>query len=75
MKFLIKNFPISRIKYNGRFRRGIKFDNGKTYLCSDHNAMINLKYLLMDVLKETFLVDDTTCLVVLDNFLQVQEIG
>lgn len=74
-KFLAKNFPITRVKHNGRFRRGIKFDDGQVYLCSDKNAMIRLKYLLIDVLRETFLVDDTTCLAVLDNFLQVQEIG
>lgn len=75
MKFLVRNFPVSRIKHNGRFRRAIVFDGGDIYLCSDQNRLIELKYKLMVVLKETFLVDDSTCIIALDNFLQIEELG
>ena len=74
-KFLVRHFPVSRIKHNGRFRRAIVFDDGEVYLCSDHNRLIELKYKLMNVLKETFLVDDTICIIVLSNFLQIEELG
>jgi hypothetical protein len=75
MKFLVRSFPISRIKHNGRFRRAIVFDDGEVFLCSDNNRLIELKYKLMVVLKETFLVDDTICIIVLNNFLQIEELG
>lgn len=75
MKFLSRNFPVSRFKHNGRFRRAIVFDDGDVYLYSDQKHMVVLKYKLMVVLKETFLADDTICLTVLDNFLQLEELG
>lgn len=75
LKFLNQCFPVARVKHNGRFRRAIIFDDGVTYLYSDQRAMIALKYKLMNVLKETFLADDTICLAVLDNFLKVEEQG
>jgi hypothetical protein len=74
-KFLVRNFPVSRIKHNGRFRRAIIFDDGEIYLYAEQKHMIALKYKLMNVLKETFLVNDTICLAVLDNFLQLDELG
>jgi len=75
LKFLSRNFPVSRVKYNGRFRRAIMFDDGEAYLCSDQQRMVALKYKLIVVLKETFLSDDSICIAVLDNFLQTEELG
>lgn len=74
MKFLTRNFPVSRIKHNGRFRRAIVFDDGTIYLYSDQKQMIALKYKLMGVLKDTFLANDSICLAVLDSFLQLDEL-
>ena len=73
MKFLHRNFPVSRVKYNGRFRRGIIFDDGEVYLYSDPKHMVSIKYKLINVLRETFLVNDDVCLIVLDHFLRTNE--
>jgi hypothetical protein len=72
-KFLTRNFPVSRIKHNGRFRRAIVFDDGEVYLCSDPKAMNELKHKLVDILKKTFILDESICRIVLDNFLQIGE--
>ena len=73
LKFLSRNFPVSRIKHNGRFRRAIIFDDGEVYLCSDSKAMNILKAKLTQTLKETFILDESICRIVLDNFLQTTE--
>jgi hypothetical protein len=42
-KYLNKNYPVQRLKYNGKFKRAILFDNGKTYLLSNNNDKPFLK--------------------------------
>lgn len=36
-KYLNRNYPVQRLKYNGKFKRAIIFDNGRTYLLSNKN--------------------------------------
>lgn len=75
LKFLVINYPISRIKNNTptkkniRFKRGILLDNGKTYFLSDSLSMIEIKHRLLDILKKVFYYDEITCLSVLNRFL------
>lgn len=42
-KYLNRNYPVQRLKYDGKFKRAILFDNGKTYLLSNKNDKPYLK--------------------------------
>ena len=42
-KYINRNYPVQRLKHNGKFKRAIIFDNGKTYLLSNHNDKPYLK--------------------------------
>lgn len=42
-KYLNRNYPIQRLKFNGKFKRAILFDNGRTYLVSNPNDKPYLK--------------------------------
>ena len=44
-KFLEANYPVSRIKYNLRFRRAIILDDGSFFILCDNNHQ-TLKYKL-----------------------------
>lgn len=41
--YLSKNYPVQRIKNNGKFKRCVVFDNGKMYLLSNQNDKLSLK--------------------------------
>lgn len=75
LKFLVINYPISRVKNSTpinkhiRFKRGILLDNGKTYFLSDKLAIIEVKHRLLDILKKVFYCNELTCLAVLNRFL------
>jgi hypothetical protein len=42
-KYLQMNYPVQRLKHNGKFKRAILFDSGKTYMLSDKNDKPYLK--------------------------------
>jgi hypothetical protein len=42
-KYLQRNYPVQRLKHNGKFKRAILFDSGKTYMLSDKNDKPYLK--------------------------------
>jgi hypothetical protein len=42
-KYLNRNYPVQRLKYDGKFKRAILFDNGRTYLLSNKNDKPYLK--------------------------------
>ena len=42
-KYLNRNYPVQRLKYDGKFKRAILFDNGNTYLLSNKNDKPYLK--------------------------------
>lgn len=71
-KYLEKTYPISRVKHNTRFRRGILFDDGRTYILGDKLQLTTLKFKLIESLKFIFLCDETTCHLVVDNLLKTK---
>lgn len=73
LKFLGRNYPVSRVKHNSRFRRAIILDSGSTYILGDSIDRDPLKYELMGVLKTVFCFDEDIIRVVLDNFLHIKQ--
>ena len=71
LKFLEKNFPISRVKHFDKFRRAIILDSG-TYILSDEGQHRQLKFQLVVILKKVFYIDDATAKAVLSNFLNLK---
>jgi len=71
LKFLERNYPISRLKFNGRFKRGIVLDNGEAFLVSTTQHNIQLKKRLIDILIKVFGCDEATSRAVLSNFLRL----
>ncbi len=72
IKFLEKNYPVSRIKYEQRFKRAIILDDGSIYGLSNEDSRIRLKYELMDKLRLVFDCDDIIISLVLNNFLNIK---
>ena len=71
MKFLERNYPVSRIKDNMRFKRAIILDNGISYLLGDATAHIQLRLQLNQILKTVFYCDENTSRTVLKKFLNL----
>ena len=59
VKFLQRNYPVSRIKVNSRFKRAIVLDDG-AYLLSDGESARPLKTKLIQTLKTVFDCDANT---------------
>jgi len=73
LKFLERNYPVSRVKDKMRFKRGIIFDDGSIYFLSDASQRLVLYHKLIDTLITVFNCDETTCKVILCNFLQLKQ--
>jgi hypothetical protein len=71
MKFLERNYPVSRIKDNMRFKRVIILDNGVSYLLGDATSHIQLRLQLNQILKTVFYCDENTSRTVLKKFLNL----
>ncbi len=71
MKFLERNYPVSRVKDNMRFKRAIILDNGTSYLLSDEHSHIQLRLQLNQILKTVFYCDENTSRTVLKKFLNL----
>jgi hypothetical protein len=52
-KFLIRSFPIKRIKHNGKFKRGIILNN-KTFILKNKEEHFTLKQELSKILSIVF---------------------
>jgi hypothetical protein len=72
LKFLERNYPVTRVKHNMRFRRAILLDNGQTFILSEQGSCVQLKFQLLDILHQIFDCDDIICRVVLDSFLPIK---
>ena len=70
VKFLQRNYPVSRIKVNSRFKRAIVLDDG-AYLLSDGNAARPLKTKLISTLKTVFDCEPNTALVLISQALNI----
>lgn len=53
LKFLSRNYPITRIKVDGRFRRGVMIE-GTGYPLSHVQSYLALEHKLLDILAEIF---------------------
>jgi hypothetical protein len=71
IKFLEKNYPVSRVKDKMRFKRAIILDNGISYLLSDEQSHIQLRLQLNQILKTVFYCDESTSRTVLMKFLNI----
>jgi len=65
-KFLVLNYPVSRIKHNLRFRRAIILDDGSFFILGENNQQ-TLKYKLLESLKIVFNYEDSDLLKILDT--------
>ncbi len=72
LRFLERNYPVSRIKHNMRFKRAIILDDGVPYFLSDENSHIQLRLHLDQILRTVFSCDDTTRKIVVKSFLNIK---
>lgn len=70
LKFLERNYPISRVKFNKRFKRGIILE-GTTYLISDPTSFVALQHKLVSILILVFNYDAKISFSVLKEFLHL----
>lgn len=70
LKFLNKNYPVSRIKRNQRFKRGIIVENG-TYAISDKRELVILQHALVKILMIVFSCDEIFGMMVVSSFLRL----
>lgn len=70
IKFLVRNYPVARIKFNDRFRRGIIFDNGTPHLLIDANTLM-IKQKLITILNTVFNCDKQTAINIISKALNI----
>lgn len=70
IKFLVRNYPVARIKHNNRFRRGIMFDNGTPHLLIDANMFL-IKQKLITILNIVFNCDKITATKIISQALNI----
>lgn len=68
IKFIQRNYPVSRIKTNNRFKRGIVFDDG-AYLFSDGTMQIKTR--LIGILKKVFDCQTNEAIEIIDKALNI----
>lgn len=68
-KFLQRDFPITKIKSDMRFKRGVNC-NGNTYLLSDEIQLRELKFQLITLIMTIFDCNDAISKSVVINHLQ-----
>ena len=69
LKFLERNYPVTRVKDKFRFKRAIILDNGNSYMLSDEQSHIQLRLQLNQILKTVFYCDENSSRTVLKIFL------
>ena len=69
LDFLERNYPVSRVKHNMRFKRAITLDNGLSFFLSDKNSHIYLKLHLIENLILIFSYDENFLKEVIADFL------
>jgi len=69
-KFLERNYPVSRVKENMRFKRAIVLDDG-IYFLNDKNNLNSLIYRFEQILKIVFCFDENLSRTVLKEFLNI----
>lgn len=72
LKFLERNYPISRVKYNKRFKRGIVLDGGEVFIFNDTVSYLTLQHRMIDILCTVFNCDEPTSFNILKIFLKIK---
>lgn len=72
LKFLENHYPVSRVKYENRFKRGIVLDGGEVFILNDDFSYLQLQIKLFDILTLVFDTDEKTTLDVLIAFLHLK---
>lgn len=72
LKFLERNYPVSRVKHGNRFKRAITLDNGLSFFLSDKNSHIHLKLQLVEHLRLIFSYDENFLKEVIVDFLPLK---
>lgn len=68
LKFLERNYPVSRVKTNMRFKRAIILDNGNHFFLSEINSRNTLKMALLETLNTVFSYDVRFLKKIIDTF-------
>lgn len=69
VNFMERNYPVSRIKINQRFRRAILLDNGIVFILGERQNYQNFKTSLINILSDIFNVDNSELTPLVDDFL------
>ena len=73
LKFLNQNYPISRVKHNKKFKRGIVMDGGVVYLLSHDLSFKSLVFKLLETVIKVFECDKETAICVVKEFLHLDK--
>ena len=71
LRFLELNYPVSRIKINGRFKRAIVLENDAAFILGNNSNLLQLQYNLFETLLLVFNCDEATARGVLYNYLNL----
>lgn len=71
LNFLEKAYPVSRVKYNMRFKRGIILDCG-VYLLGDELQKKALHFKLSEIISLVFDCDSVTSSAIVNCFLKIK---
>ncbi len=69
LKFLEVHYPVSRIKHEARFKRGIMLDGGEAFFLNDKSTYLELQVKLFKILTLVFDSNEKITLDVLTEFL------
>lgn len=70
-KFLIRNYPVRRVKCQKHFKRAIILENGNAYPLSNKAMRKSLYFMLLKNLTYIFDVDEKISKNILENFLHL----
>jgi len=69
INFLERNYPVTRVKHNTRFKRAITVDGGLTFFLSEKNSHNVLKNRLLDTLITVFCFEKNFIVKMINIFL------
>lgn len=72
IKFLYRHYPVTRVKYNGRFKRGITLDNGNDYIFNDSYQINQIKCQLISNVMTVFYCNDITAKSIVMSYLNLK---
>jgi hypothetical protein len=69
--YLYKNYPVVRLKYNGKFKRSIIFDDGCVFYIGDNTHKTIFVEKFVSNLSNVFNCDETIARIVVKKFLNI----